>query len=122
MDDRDREPDRWLQTVTNHLMSYLSGRDLASARAFVNSQLVDEYQKWMTETENQIVGSKQELKNAVIKGGFSKLPQPMKDYISKFAAAVTNGDTQTFVNQQAKVAMNYALGSKSQLTLKVMIL
>ena len=71
----------------------------------------------MTETENQIVGSKQELKNAVIKGGFSKLPQPMKDYISKFAAAVTNGDTQTFVNQQAKVAMNYALGSKYTHTL-----
>ena len=45
-------------------MSYLFDRDLASARAFVNSELVDEYGKWMTETENQIVGSKQELKNS----------------------------------------------------------
>ena len=61
MDDRDREPDYWLQTGTNHLVSYFFDRDLASARAFVNSELVDGYQKWMTETENQIVGSKQEL-------------------------------------------------------------
>ena len=42
-------------------MSYLFDRDLASARAFVNSELFDEYQEWITETETQIVGSKQEL-------------------------------------------------------------
>ena len=36
---------------------------------------------------------------------------------SQFAAAVTNGDTHTFMNHQAKVAMNYALRSESQLTL-----
>ena len=32
-----------LYSAANHLMSYLFDRDLASARAFVNSELVDEY-------------------------------------------------------------------------------
>ena len=81
-------------------------------KGLVTTQLVDEYQKWLQETENQIKNSKQELTAAMMTGGFNNLPLEMKDYLRKYVAASVKGDTTTFVTDQANVALKYAVGRK----------
>ena len=88
---------------------FCSNHDLA--KALVGSQLIDEYQKWLNETENRITGSKQEMENAIINGGYSNLPQDMRNYLSHYASAVLKGQTTSFVTDQANIALKNSIDS-----------
>ena len=93
-------------------MKYIIYRDKAVLQQYLTAVLQDEYQKWLKDTENKILGSKDELLKSMSRFRFQDMPEELKNYVNDYAKAKVEGKSDAFVVKQASTAYANALQCK----------
>ena len=80
---------------------------------YLTNELKDEYNKWRQEIEQQILGSKDELKQQLASvDNIDSLPYDIRDYVQQYSQAVVKGDVASFINKEAAKAFETATDCK----------
>ncbi|XP_060557072.1 uncharacterized protein LOC132717597 [Ruditapes philippinarum] len=112
------------QGVTMALDALAAGKrdipDRTVLKQYLSAVIQDEYQKWLKDTEDQILGSKDELLKSMSRFTFQDMPEELKNYVNDYAKAKIEGKSDEFVVKQATTAYANALKAlKSRLTDRV---
>ncbi|KAL4225047.1 hypothetical protein ACF0H5_015741 [Mactra antiquata] len=106
------------QGVTMALDALAAGKreiaDRDEIKKHMSLAIMDEAKKWMEDTKQQILGSKDELMQSMSRLQFNELPQELKTYVSEYSNAKIAGKTNNFVVNQARTAYANAVISLKQ--------
>lgn len=96
---------------------YFFDSDKAVLQKYMMAVLEDEYKKWLQDSREQILGSKDELMKTMSQFRFQDMPRELKNYVADYAKAKSEGSGDQFIVKQATTAYQNALTCKFRLYL-----